>query len=250
MHSIDQNDLTQRTVADTVSENYALATVFKRYGIDFCCGGGRTIEEACNKKGVDVSELLGALEQAAERSGAPASDPREWEVGFLVDYITNVHHRYVREQIPALLAFSRKVAKVHGAGSPELIEIAGLVHELAGELGAHLVDEEEKLFPYARQLATNGDVDASNRDGEAMELLGDTIGQMIAEHDRAGDIMKHIRELTNGFQPPEHACNTYRALYSTLEDFETDLHRHVHLENNVLFPKVIELESELSLPSA
>lgn len=243
MHSIDQHTLTQRTVADTVSENYALATVFKRYGIDFCCGGGRTIEEACSKKGVDSAELLGALAQAAERSGAPASDPREWEVSFLVDYITNVHHRYVREQIPALLAFSRKVAKVHGAGSPELIEIAGLVHELAGELEAHLADEEEKLFPYAKQLSKDGDRDASNGTGEAKRPLSDAIGQMMAEHDRAGDIMKHIRELTNGFQPPEHACNTYRALFSTLEDFETDLHRHVHLENNVLFPQVVDLES-------
>lgn len=235
-----QQNVAERTVGDIVSDNYAFGSVFKRFGIDFCCGGGRTITEACDSKGVDVDELLAELSKADGRSGASAPDPRGWKLDFLADYITNVHHGYVREQLPTLLAFSTKVARVHGDSNPELIEVAGLVHELAGELTAHLADEEETLFPYVRQLV-RGSV---KEEAVPMEVrTGQTIGQMLEEHDHAGALMAEIRELTADFTPPPHACNTYRSLFVSLAEFEEDLHRHVHLENNVLFPRISALEN-------
>lgn len=235
--------LAQRKVGDVVAEDYKLGAIFKRFGIDFCCGGGITVEKACAKKGVDVAELEQALYSASHsRSAAGPGDPRQWKPDFLADYIVNVHHQYVRENIPVLLQFSQKVAKVHGGARPELIEIAKRTMELADELHAHLQKEEEVLFPYVKALV------ASQQNGETAAKTFDSVEEPIAlmeeEHDRAGTLMLEIRELSDDFTPPEWACNTYRALYAKLEEFEEDLHRHVHLENNILFPATRRLDTE------
>ncbi|MEX0979820.1 MAG: iron-sulfur cluster repair di-iron protein [Gemmatimonadota bacterium] len=242
MSTIEQTDFRERPVGEVVAEDYRRAGVFKRFGIDFCCGGGRTVQEACERKGVAYEELAqGLLASTASRSGSAQPDPRGWKLDFLADYIVNVHHGYVRETLPVLLQFSQKVARVHGERRPELVAIARLVEEIAGELEQHMRKEEEILFPYIRALVATGS------DGGSVVLPGEDTADgamrlMEEEHDHAGELMRQIRELSGDFVPPEGACTTYRASYVKLEEFEEDLHRHVHLENNLLFPGTEKLE--------
>lgn len=227
-----------RTVGELVAEDYARAAVFTELGIDFCCGGGRSVARACASAGVAPERLVDALTAIdARRDERRASDPRTWPLGRLVEHIVDEHHTYVRRTLPVLDAWTEKVARVHGARHPELVEVRGLFDELSGELRRHLDDEEQVLFPRVAAIGT------PERGGEpvaepVMKALED-------DHEHAGAAMRRIRELTNGFTPPADACTTYRATFALLEEFEQDLHRHVHLENNVLFPRALEaLESE------
>lgn len=238
-------DFAQRTIGDLVAEDYRRATLFKQYGIDFCCGGGRTLEAACEKNGLAVEDMERALENIKGRNGAESARATAWSADFLADYIVNEHHTYVRENIPIIQEFSAKVARVHGAANPEVVEIAGLFQELAVEMYQHMMKEERVLFPHAKLLV------AAEKDGRTAApppfgTVRNPIRMMEHEHDRAGGIMREIRRLSSDFTPPEHACNTYRVLYAKLEEFEEDLHRHVHLENNILFPRVVELEESLA----
>ncbi len=235
-------ELSQRTVGEIVAEDYRRAGVLKRYGIDFCCGGDKTLRAACEERGVALDEVERALAQAEDRSIAAApARATSWSPDFLADYVVNVHHAYVRESLPVLQAFTEKVARVHGGTSPETVEIA----ELAAELGAHLDDEERALFPYVRDLV------AARREGREPErpafgTVSDSIQELESEHEHAGALLREIRRLSGDFTPPEHACATFRAAYAKLEEFEDDLHLHVHLENNVLFPKTAALEAALA----
>ncbi len=226
----------QRTVGELVAEDYRRGAVLKRFGIDFCCGGGKTLKAACQKKGVALAEVAQALDAADGRGHTPQARVTAWEPGFLADYIVNEHHAYVRESLPVLRAFTQKVARVHGAARPELVEIAGLFEEVAIDLETHLASEEKVVFPRIKALAA-GEPSGSGRSLRAL------IDEMEGEHDRAGELMREIRRLSADYVPPEGACNTYRASFAKLEDFEDDLHRHVHLENNVLFPRTVKLEA-------
>ena len=238
---IDQKKIQTKTVGELVADDYRAAGVFKRYGIDFCCGGKKTVADVCEQKGVPLSELE---EQLSHLEGQPAMQRlqfNEWALPFLIDYIINIHHTYVQEKLPQLLEYSRKVAKVHGHAYPETITIADKLESLAEELFAHLRKEELILFPYVKELWKAMEA------GEAVaappfQSAQNPIRVMEAEHEFAGASMAEIRELSSGFTPPEGACNTYRVLYALLEEFEEDLHRHVHLENNILFPQAVELE--------
>jgi len=221
--------LSTRSVGDIVSEDYRRAAALKRFGIDFCCGGKTTLEAACEAKGVTVADVEEAL--AASDAHGIATLPRvtAWDPVFLADYVVNEHHTYVRESIPVLRAFTQKVARVHGAERPELVTIAHLFDALATELTKHMASEEEVVFPRIKALA-------SDPDGPSLRQL---VEDMEAEHDEAGTIMAEIRRLSADYTPPEGACNTYRATFAKLEEFEDDLHRHVHIENHVLFPKAL-----------
>lgn len=221
--------LSDRRVGELVTEDFRRAGVFKRYGIDFCCGGGISLQEACRRQGLDVEEVSRALVNAQQERGQAAGHRfSSWTPSFLIDYIVNEHHSFVRENLPVIGAFAAKVADAHGSHTPALVEIARLFAELTREMEAHRANEEDIVFP--RIKAGSG------------EDLAELIEQMEGEHVRAGEIMRQIRRLTSDFQPPEGACNTYRALFAKLEEFEADLHVHVHLENNILFPKAIALE--------
>lgn len=218
-----------RTVGEVVAEDYARAAVLQRYGIDFCCGRGRTVRSACEAAGVEYEVVARAMLEAAARASGPhgPSDPRSWDLDALADHIVKEHHGYVREALPALRQFTIKVAHVHGARHGELNEIQALVDELGHEMERHMEEEEEVLFPRIAALASPGG---------ARELRA-AIVPLEDDHARAGGLMARIRELSGGFRPPADACTTYRAAYAKLEEFEADLHRHVHLENNVLFPR-------------
>lgn len=237
--------LEDKTVAEIVTEDIATAAVFKKNGIDFCCGGKVQLNEICSKKNIDtkvvVEQLKGILSGSADEN---AENPGTWSLTKLIDHIVTKHHAYVRESLPVILEFANKVAKVHGHGAPEVIEVAQLVNDLEEELMTHMMKEEMRLFPYVKQLEY-----AKGRSPLPTAPFGSVsnpINMMQVKHDAAGETLARLNEITNGYQPPEWACNTYRALYHMLQEFEEDLHLHIHSENNILFPKAIELERSLA----
>jgi len=233
----------QKTVAEVVTENIKAAHVFKKYGIDFCCGGGITIQKACTKNGVDYA-ILGKELEDIDENARKAYNYDNWDLSFLTDHIINIHHKYVEESIPIMLQYAAKVASVHGHHYKEVVEINKLVIEVAKELAVHMKKEELILFPFIKQLYI-ADKKKSKPDLPLFGSVNNPIELMENEHENAGDIFKQIAKLSNNYTPPEEACNTFRALYAKLDEFEQDLHLHIHLENNILFPKTIQLEQKL-----
>lgn len=233
----------ENTVASYVTQNIKTAHVFKKHGIDFCCGGAVSLAKACAKAGVDLGTLKKDL-LATEEKIPRNLNFNSWELDFLSDHIVHFHHSYVEESIPLIYQYAAKVAKVHGGHNPELIEIQQLFSQVANELSAHLKKEELVLFPFIKELveADRGNIPVPNA---AFGSVDNPIKMMEAEHEEAGEIMKKISALSGRYTPPEHACNTYRAFYAKLDEFEQDLHQHIHLENNILFPKALKLEQTL-----
>ncbi|MFZ2897630.1 MAG: iron-sulfur cluster repair di-iron protein [Saprospiraceae bacterium] len=231
------------TIGELVASDFRKAEVFRKFGIDFCCGGKQSVEEACQAKGLDVHTVKKELVEAESRNSGLHQDFNNWELDFLTDYIVNTHHRYVSDSFPMLYELSTKVARVHGDRHPEVIEIAELWDEVARELRMHMYKEEHILFPYIKELA------AARRFGKTMAPspfggIANPIRMMESEHVSAGGNMDAIHRLSGGFTPPADACTSYRVLFSKLQEFEQDLHQHIHLENNILFPKAIQMEAE------
>jgi regulator of cell morphogenesis and NO signaling len=238
------NTETVKTVADYVTENIKNAHLFKKHGIDFCCGGGISLAEASAKANVSL-EILERELQETDAVISPGYDYKNWKLDFLTDHIINVHHHYVEANIPLLIQYAAKVAKVHGNQRKELLEIQQLFTQVAQELSAHLKKEELILFPFIKKLVKAQEEDTPVPQPEFGKI--DTpIKMMETEHDEAGAIFKEISNLSDDYTCPDWACNTYRAFYAKLEEFENDLHHHIHLENNILFPRAIELERSLN----
>ena len=228
-----------RPVGELVAEHYARAAVFEDLGIDFCCGGERTLSPACDEAGVSLSVLVAALGALDASAAAPSRpDPRSWTLGRLVNHIEGVHHAYVRRTLPVLGAWTDKIVRVHGRAHPELLEVRTLVLELAAELERHMKNEETELFPRVTSLESSASADAVG-----FPLPDSVVEALEDDHKRAGSLTRRIRELTDGFAPPPDACATYSATFGLLREFEEDLHRHVHLENNVLFPRARALHA-------
>ena len=234
----------ESTVGDVVSADFRAAAVFSRYGIDFCCGGKRTIAAACRDGGVSAEAVVNDAQQAC---ASQADVPRfaDWEPDTLASYIVAHHHAYVRRALPAITTHIRKVASVHGGRHPELEEVAGIWRAVEEEMTMHMAKEERILFPYIAQLASAARLRAAPPPAP-FGSIENPIRMMEAEHDSAGDAMAQMRGLTNGYAPPADACTTYRICLQELEEFEQDLHVHVHLENNVLFPKARTLTAALA----
>lgn len=229
-------------IGKLVAENYRYATVFKTAGIDFCCNGNRTIEDACAKGKIDADELINDLNNAAAQGSSGGEiDYRTWPLDLLADYIEKTHHRYVETKIVEITPYLNKVMRVHGDNHPELLEIGELFFQSAKDLSAHLVKEEGILFPHIRNM-----VAAQIKNAPLPETsFGDVknpIEVMFMEHDNEGERFRKIAALSDNYTPPADACGTYRVTFSLIEEFENDLHKHIHLENNILFPKAIELE--------
>ena len=230
----------QKTIGDYVADNIKTAHVFKKYGIDFCCGGGITLEHACEKHGLDINivrEELSNVELNRDRS----FKFNNWQPGFLIDYIVNEHHSYVRESLPIISEYASKVARVHGQNYPEVVQVNEIITEVVKELSAHLQKEEQILFPYIKELES-ADNDKRMPHQAPFGHVNNPITMMEKEHESAGDAFKAIAELTNNYTPPMGACFTFRALYSKLQEFEEDLHQHIHLENNILHKKALQLQ--------
>jgi regulator of cell morphogenesis and NO signaling len=231
------------TIGELVAKDWRKAEVFKKYGIDFCCGGKKTVQEACEAKGISAHQVEAGLKEIDGRAGA-TSNFNHWELDFLIDYIVNNHHRYVVESIPFLAELSAKVAMVHWSNHNELLEIKEHTEDLIQELTMHMHKEEMILFPYIKQLA-----EAKRRETviepPPFGSIVNPISMMESEHTSAGSALAAIEELSNGFTAPEDACTSFRVLFAKLQEFQQDLHQHIHLENNILFPKAVKLEQEM-----
>ena len=238
----------QSNIGKIVAENYKAASVFKQYGIDFCCNGNRTIESACRKKQIDPDKLLTELQEAVTQKGTGEIDFKSFPPDLLADYIEKTHHRYVEKKIIEITPYLNRIVQVHGENHPELLVVEQLFQQSAGELTAHMKKEELMLFPLIRRLVQSqltGSTKPATPAGSAGSAA-ENIARMEQDHEAEGERFRTISELTDSYNPPEDACNTYRVTFSLLREFEEDLHRHIHLENNILFPKAIELEKTLS----
>lgn len=221
-----------RTLGELVAERPARARVLERLGLDYCCHGNRSIAAAATAAGLDpvtVAEDLGAVTDPAG-AGIDSLDPSA-----LIDHIVAVHHVYLHEELPLLVELAVKVREVHGDRHPELHRVAGLASEIRDDLAPHLAKEEQVLFPAIRKWL----------EGERsfpFGSIGNPIRMMMLEHDRAGELLEDLRAVTNDYSVPADGCTSYRSLYERLANLEADTHRHVHLENNVLFPAVTAVE--------
>jgi regulator of cell morphogenesis and NO signaling len=221
-------------VADIAAQHPRSIEVFERHGIDFCCGGRRALGEACREHGAAVEAVAAEIAAAAAREVPEDRVFTDAPLGALLDHIVSRYHAALREDLPRLGRMADKVAEVHGSRHPELHELASVYRGLRNELTPHLGTEEERVFPAVRRLAELG---------TAEEDVQGALHALEEEHDRAGVALARLRALSRGFAVPEDGCTTYRALYEGLVRFERELHEHVHLENNVVFPRVVSLQA-------
>jgi len=222
----------ERPLAEIVEGTPAFAQAFEELGIDYCCGGDASLREACEQKGLEVSDVRDRLAEFGTESGEDTE--REWgSPSEIADNVVEEHHDYLREELPELESMVEKVARVHGENHPELHEITDEFDALADEMQEHIEDEEENLFPVIERIE-NGD-ELTN---EEAETVHDHLDGYVKEHDETAERLERIRQLSDGYEVPDDACMSYRVMLSRLEDLEHDTHMHVHKENNVLFPEV------------
>lgn len=234
----------EKTLGQIAANDLRKAEIFNKYGLDFCCGGKKTVKEACAEKGLDVAKIEQELQQADKYPTARPLPYNAWSLDFLADYIVNTHHSYVKKSLPEISSYATKVAKVHSDQHPELTTVWQLFEKVEGELATHMIKEEKVLFPYIKDLVT-----AKNNEKPFQSTLIKTvqtpIDMMEMEHEIVGKCMEEIRTLTKNYALPADACGSYSLLFRMLDEFENDLHIHVHLENNILFPKALELEKNV-----
>jgi regulator of cell morphogenesis and NO signaling len=237
--------LSDETLGEIAAKDLRKAEVFKKYGLDFCCGGKKTVKESCAEKGIDVTKVEQELQNTDKTAFTARALPyNDWSIDFLADYIVNTHHSYVRKSIPDIRTYGEKVAKVHGTHHPELMRINKLAQEVCDEMSSHMVKEETVLFPHVKQLVAaknngSGKVEFGNH-----QTVETPINIMEMEHEVVGEKMDEISKISNNYQLPQDACASYSFLFEILAEFENDLHIHVHLENNILFPKALEMEKK------
>jgi regulator of cell morphogenesis and NO signaling len=235
-----ETNLTSRTLGEIVTTDFRSAGIFESHGLDFCCGGRQTLGEACAAKNLNPEYVISQL-RGLDAEVADLGDLSMLEPDALADYIVETHHAYVASAMPRIDAWAKKVADAHGARHPETMRIAEVFAALRTELEQHMFKEEQILFPYVRQIAA----EARNTVASAPSRFGtvrNPITMMEMEHENAGRDLAELRRLSNGYTLPADACATFTALYQELVAFERDLHIHIHLENNLLFPNAIVLE--------
>src|SRR5436309_293461 len=232
----------EKTVRELAIENPAATRVFERLQIDYCCGGNRTLEDACRVAGVPLDSVLDSLEAAAVPAPAPARDWQTEPLADLVAHIRDTHHAYTRDALARISQLLDKVCSVHGANHPELRGIQTTFAPLRQELSMHMMKEEMMLFPYIVRME-----EAVLADEPVLPppfgTVRNPVAMMMREHDGAGEDLREIRAASNGYTAPADGCITYQTLYRALAEFEADLHEHIHLENNILFPRALALES-------
>ena len=232
---------TAKTVRELAIEFPQATRVFEKLGIDYCCGGGKSLEEACAARNLPVADVLATLASQAE-PGAPTAEWQTGSLSALIAHIVGKHHAYVKTEVPRLDQLLAKVCSVHGQNHPELNAIREKFAGLGQELSMHLMKEENILFPYIVEMEkAHSSLQPIRR--PMFGTVQNPVHMMIMEHDSAGDALRSIRQLSADFAAPDDACISYRTLYSALQEFEGDLHQHIHLENNILFPRAVAMES-------
>ncbi len=220
-----------------VLENHHAAVIFEKYGLDFCCRGNQTLDIACKERSLSAEKV--AQELLVLPDSPSGMREQQWDIPFLIDYIVNVHHSYIREILPTLRDHLGKVMRVHGHRHPELLRVGQLFQSTTEDLEDHLLKEEAVLFPYIKELS------AGRKPKMPFGSVRNPIAAMVNEHEQAGDTFAEIKVLLQNYQPPQDACTTMRVLYKELQEFEEDLHQHVFLENSILFPKASAKETEV-----
>ncbi|MCV9927005.1 iron-sulfur cluster repair di-iron protein [Flavobacterium sp. LS1R49] len=238
-------NLKDKTIGSFVAKDFRTAAVFTKYQIDFCCKGNRTINEVCEKQDIDSDVLMQNVYDVLQSEGSNTIDFDSWPLDLLVDYIEKTHHRYVEDKSTILIQFLNKLCSVHGANHPELYKINELFTECAGELSQHMKKEELMLFPFIKRMVKTKESDGPLSQ-PSFGTVSNPIAMMMQEHDNEGERFREIASLTNNYTAPSDGCTTYKVTFAMLKEFEQDLHKHIHLENNILFPKAIILEEEFS----
>lgn len=234
-------------IGDLVAQDFRSAEVFKKYGIDFCCQGNRTISDACDTHKVNTDNVLAELSNIGNATSSTSSagiDFQSWPLDLLADYIEKTHHRYVQDKSLEVIQYLAKICEVHGSSHPELFKIQELFAKVVENLLMHMKKEELVLFPFIRKM------EHTKRSGQFLERpsfgsIKNPIATMEDEHLAEGNRYREIDRLSNHYTMPEDGCNTYLMTYIMLKEFEEDLHLHIHLENNILFPKSILMEEQL-----
>lgn len=238
-------NLKEKTIGEYVAQDYKTAAVFQKYNIDFCCRGGRTIDEVCEKKQISKDELLSSLDKVLNATTGGSIDYKSWPIDLLVDYIEKKHHRYVEANIPVLMGFLEKLCKVHGERHPELFEIAEEFAASSHELTAHMKKEELIVFPHIRKMV-NAKLTGQELNSPHFGSIQNPIEMMMIDHDNEGVRFRKIAAMTDNYTAPADGCTTYRVAFSLLKEYEEDLHLHIHLENNIAFKEAIKMEKEFA----
>jgi regulator of cell morphogenesis and NO signaling len=237
------NSIADKKVGKIVADNFRSAKVFTEYGIDFCCKGGIKLSEACETRGLDTDLVIEKIVKATQN--ADGVDYQALSMGNLVDHILQVHHKYIEDTIPALKFYLDKIEKVHGESHPELKEIKELFFGAADALTSHMKKEEFILFPYVKAME-EANLHHFKLSPPHFGTIENPIAMMEHEHDTEGERFRQIATLSNNYIPPSDACQTYKVAFSLLKEFESDLHTHIHLENNILFPEAKEAYYQLN----
>ncbi len=234
------------TIGDLAVAIPGATRVFEKLGIDYCCGGNRTLDEVCRISNLEIETLVGSLTQAEQFTSAnPGTE--DWQnatLASLMTYIVDKHHDFTRKELERLTALVKKVHFVHGQNHPELLKVQTLFQTLLADLSPHMLKEEQVLFPYIEQLEKT----VLYQEAYQRPFFGtvqNPVRMMMFEHDAVGDVLREMREVTQNYMVPPEGCISYKTLYQALQDFEYDLHQHIHLENNLLFPRAIEFENKL-----
>ena len=233
-----------KTVGEIAVEMPGATREFEKLGIDYCCGGSRTLDQACSEANISVDEALARLDRSAVSTETRFG--QDWQNQLLVDlisHITTTHHAFVREESSRILALAAKVVGVHGKNHPELLQVQQTFSALAEELRVHLMKEEQMLFPYI-SLMEESTLAGEPAPPAMFGTVANPVRMMMQEHDGAGDALRSLRSITHDYGLPEDACISYRTLFGALEGFEADLHQHIHLENNILFPRAVAMEAK------
>lgn len=233
-------------IGELVAKDYRAAEVFAKYGIDFCCKGGLSLQAVSEKKNISLTELIDDLKGVTASTEPVQNDYLSWPIDLLTDYIEKTHHRYVVAKTPVIQQYLTKVCQVHGKAHPELHQVLEEFNQSAQALAVHMKKEELILFPYVRKMM-------KARENELLlphfGTVENPIAMMKHEHNEEGERFRRISALSSNYTPPEGACNTYKVTYALLKEFENDLHLHIHLENNILFPRAIKMEADLRAQS-
>ncbi len=233
-------EIMTKSLAQIVNNNHRAASVFEKYHLDFCCKGKRTLQQACMEKDLSIEDVVADL-KTTEQNGSDnnAIDPNKLTLAQLSEYIVMTHHSYVKKEMPQILAYLQKVASKHGDRHPELLKVLELFAAVKEEMELHMQKEEQVLFPRIQEM------EKWVAEGTEIRInhtyLQSPITMMEQEHDHAGELLAEINKLTGNYNPPADACTTFKLSFAALQAFEMDLHQHVHLENNILFPKALQL---------